>query len=110
MSRHSYSSSTWVEVCAFWGMVVAAFSHFFGGLFNALLGWLHDLDPKMVNILGRVANICQLLGSIALLVAIAVPAYQFVKYKSKGWKVFYWIALVLFILGVVFGITALSGF
>ena len=101
-----YSSVTWTEICAFWGMVIAAFTHFFGGLFRALVNWAFS-DSKVGSVLNSIANICQLLGNIALLVAIAVPAYQFVKYKSKGWRVFYWIAFVLFILGVVFGVAIL---
>ena len=93
---------TWTELCAFWGMVVAAFTHFFGGLFHAIV---KIFDVK--GVLTSVANICQLLGNIALLVAIALPAYQLVKYRTKGWKTFYWISLVLFILGVGFGFTIL---
>ena len=106
MSRYNSYSVTWVEICAFWGMVVAAFSHFFGGLFNALVKWIFN-NSKAGNVLTSIANICQLLGSVALLVAIALPAFQFVKYKSKGWKIFYGVSLVLFILGVVFGIAIL---
>lgn len=101
MSKRS-STFTWTEICAFWGMVVAAFTHFFGGLFHAIVR-LFDV----AGILTTIANICQLLGNIALLVAIALPAYQFVKYRTKGWRIFYVIALILFILGVVFGIAIL---
>ena len=97
---------TWVELCAFWGMVVAAFTHFFGGLFRALVNWAFS-NSTAGNLLTSIANICQLLGNIALLVAIALPAYQFVKYRTKGWRIFYWVALVLFILGVVFGVAIL---
>ena len=102
MSR-GYSSSTWAEICAFWGMVVAGFTHFFGGLFKALVRWFFS-DSSFANILIKIADVCTLLGNIALLIAIALPAWQFVKYKSKGWRIFYWISLVLFILGVVFGV------
>ena len=102
MSRR-YASSTWTEICAFWGMVVAGFTHFFGGLFRALVRWAFS-DSNAGRILTRIADICALLGNIALLIAIAIPAYQFVKYKSKAWRIFYCIALVLFILGVVFGV------
>ena len=102
MARHSYSV-TWTEICAFWGMVVAAFTHFFGGMFHALVR-LFFSDSKAASLLTNIANICQLLGNVALLIAIALPAYQFVKYKTKGWRIFYWVSLILFILGVVFGI------
>ena len=98
-----YSTVSWTEICAFWGMVVAAFTHFFGGLFKALVRWAFS-DSKVGSTLLRIADICSLLGNIALLIAIAVPAYQFVKYKSKGWRVFYWVSLILFILGVIFGV------
>ena len=93
----------WSEVCAFWGMVIAGFTHFFGYFFNALVKWAFN-DKSIGNTLIRVANILTLLGNIALLIAIAIPAYQFVKFKSKGWRTFYWIGLVLFILSVVFGV------
>ena len=105
MSRR-YSTVSWTEVCAFWGMVIAGFSHFFGGLFRALVNWAFS-DSNAGRVLNNIANILQLLGNIALLVAIALPAYQFVKYKTKGWRIFYWVSLVLFILGVVFGVAIL---
>lgn len=103
MAKRTYSTITWTEVCAFWGMVIAAFTHFFGGLFSALVNWafksgaVHDVLTTMVNVL-------TIIGNIALLLAIALPAYQFVKHRSKGWKIFYWIAFALFVIGVVFGI------
>ena len=45
-----------------------------------------------------------MLAKIALLVAIAIPAYDWVKYKKTAWRVTYWIALVIYVFGVVFGI------
>ena len=98
MSRRA-STFTLTEICAFWGMVVAAITHFLGGLFHALVR-LFDIG----GILSSVANICQILGNVALIVAIALPAYQYVKYRTKGWRIFYVIALVMFILGVGLGI------
>lgn len=66
-----YSSVTWTEICAFWGMVIAGFTHFFGGFFRALVKWAFD-DGNVARILNRIADICTLLGNIALLVAIAL--------------------------------------
>jgi len=97
-----YSSVTWTEICAFWGMVIAGFTHFFGGIFRALIKWA--LSGNIANFFNDLVYILTLIGNIALLVAIALPAYQFVKYKSKGWRVFYWIAFALFLVGVVFGV------
>ncbi len=97
-----YSSVTWTEICAFWGMVIAGFAHFFGGIFRALIKWA--FSGNIANFFNDLVYILTLIGNIALLVAIALPAYQFVKYKSKGWRVFYWIAFALFLVGVVFGV------
>ena len=102
MSRR-YSSYTWTEICAFWGMIIASVSYIFSGLFRFLVNWINDISHDVASILSLVSNIMSLLGSIALLVAIAIPAWQYVKYRSKGWKVVYWIALVVYVLGVGFG-------
>jgi ABC-type glycerol-3-phosphate transport system permease component len=80
----------YVKFCAFWGMAIAAILFVVGGILN----WLN---------LGTIASICNLIAQIALAVAIAVPAYGYVRGRSKGWKIFYWIALVIYIFGVVFG-------
>ena len=98
------SSHSWTQICAFWGMLIAAFSYLFDGLFNCLIKWIDNISYDLAHTLSTIASICKLLGSIALLVAIAAPAWEFVKYKRKVWKVFYWIALVVYILGVTFGL------
>ena len=85
MSRR-YSSYTWTEICAFWGMIIASVSYIFSGLFRFLVNWINDISHDVASILSLVSNIMSLLGSIALLVAIAIPAWQYVKYRSKGWK------------------------
>ena len=98
-----YSSATRTEICAFWGMVIAGFSHFFGGVFRALVKWVFG-GSKVAGLLNSAVNILTIVGNIALLVAIALPAYQFVKYRSKGWRIFFWIAFVLFVVSVVLGV------
>lgn len=99
-----YSVVTWTEICAFWGMVIAGFTKFFGGVFKATLEWIVK-EGAAHDILIKIHNTLSFLGDIALLIAIAVPAYQFVKYKSKGWRVFYWIAFAIFVVAVIFGNT-----
>lgn len=103
MSRKSYSTHTWTEICAFWGMVIAAVAYIFSGLFRFLINWIDGISHSVASVLNTISSVTQLLGSIALLIAIAIPAWQFVKYKSKGWRVCYWIALVIYVLGVGFG-------
>ena len=105
MSKH-YSTISWTEVCAFWGMVIAGFSHFFGGLFRALVNWALN-GSKVASLMLNIASILQLLGNIALLIAIAVPAYDFVRDKTRGWRIFYWVSFAFFVLGVIFGVAIL---
>ena len=61
-----------------------------------------------LSIINSIISVFTFLGNIALIIAVAIPAWQFVKYRSTGWKVVYWIALVGFALGAVLGL--LSGF
>lgn len=100
-----YSTVTWTEICAFWGMVIAGFSKFFGGVFHASLEWIPKAASSAGELLTKLYQALAFLGDIALLIAIALPAYQFVKYKSKGWRIFYWIAFAIFIVAVILGNT-----
>jgi hypothetical protein len=36
--------------------------------------------------------------------AVAIIAFQFTKGKKAGWKIVYWVALIVYATGVVFGI------
>ena len=81
-----------VKFCAFVALIVAAFTFTFGGLFN-----------------GSVAgNILDLIAKLALLVAIAFPAYTFSRGLSIVWRVIFWIALVIYILGCVLGMLSIN--
>ena len=66
------------------------------------LGWLFAGSA-----LGRIIN---LISKLALLGAIGIPAYQFVKNLSKGWKILYFILLAIYILGCVLEITSIKIF
>lgn len=81
--------------CAFWGILITA------ALFvaSSVIRWVtNDLDGLIF--------ILELLAKLALLVAVAFPAWDFVctRRKPKGWKVVYWIMLVIYVFGVVFGV------
>lgn len=82
MNRHD-----WSRLCAFWGIVIST------ALF-VVLTILHWIGGN----LGTVETILDLIAKIALLIAVAVPGYDFVCGKRIGWKVTYWVALVLYIL------------
>lgn len=88
-----------VRLCAFWGMAVAAVLYLVSGLINLIAKYTGGLGET----LQRVVGIFSLLGNIAIIVAIALPAYSYVVGKGHTWRVVYWILLSVFVLGVVFG-------
>ena len=88
------NKNDFVRACAFWGILIAATVFVVGGILSLI-------DP---NGLGTIINILDLVAKVALLVAVAIPAFDWVKYKKVGWKVTYWIALAVYVFGVVFGI------
>lgn len=92
MSRRYYSSVSATEICAFWGIVIAV----------ALLVVTAFLRMFGAN-LGTIASILDLVAKIALLVAVALPAYGYVRGRAMGWKVTYWVALILYIVFIVLG-------
>jgi hypothetical protein len=85
-------SKTFSVVCAFWGLLIAASVFVVSGIFNAF------------GMLAGVVGILDLVGKVALFLAVAVTAFQFVKDKKTGWKVTYWIVVIVYAVGVVFGI------
>ncbi len=42
-----------------------------------------------------------MVSMIALLIAVAIPAYDYVRGKKQGWKIAYWAALVAYICGII---------
>lgn len=108
MSRYS-KSYTWAEFCAFWAIVISGFSYLLGGLIRLILSFLKDVAPKTVNMINSVIGIFTFLGNLALIIAVAIPAWQFVRYRRVGWKVVYWIALIGFALGAVLGMLGSLG-
>ena len=86
------SKNDFVRACAFWGILVTAVLF----VVHGILTWC-GVGASIVSIL-------DLLAKIALLVAVAIPAYDWVKYKKTGWKVTFWIMLAIYVFGVVFGV------
>ncbi len=94
------------KFCAFWGMAIASIMYICSGVINFSIELIGKISPETKNVLNQTVGIFQLLGNIAIIIAIALPAYGFVSGRVKGWKIFYWIVLVIFALGVVFGMIA----
>ena len=81
-----------VKLAAFWALVIAA------GL--ALLVWLFGLFDAN---LGRLQSALSLISVIMLIIAVGLAAWEFVKSKSQGWKIAYFVALAVWLLSVLFG-------
>ncbi|MDE5942628.1 MAG: hypothetical protein K2H30_00275 [Clostridia bacterium] len=89
--------------CAFWGMAIASIMYICSGVINLLIKFVDSISSKTAGVLSQTVSVFTLLGNIAMIIAIGLPAYGFVRGRTKGWKVFYWIVLIIFALGVVFG-------
>lgn len=98
-TKSTTSNGEILRFCAFWGMAVAAVLYLISGLIACIAQWTGEVGAT----LQRICGIISLLGSIAIVIAIAFPAYSYVRGKSKTWKILYWIFLAVFLLGVVFG-------
>lgn len=85
-----------VHLCAFLALAAAAIILLIG----PLLGWLlrETGGGVIVTALNTVAQYC-------LLIAIAIPAWMFVRGKRKGWKIFYFVVLAVYIAGTILGVT-----
>ena len=79
-----------VKACAFFGILISAILFVVGAIMN----WCG---------LGNITYIFNLIASIALLIAVAFPAWDYVKYRGKAWRILYWVVLIIYIFGCVFG-------
>ncbi len=88
-----------VKFCAFWGLAIAAILFVVTGIL--------DYCNLQINVVDWIIKIFRLLGELALLVAVAVPAWKYVRGAHHGkliWIIQYIVFLVVYILGCVFGI------
>ena len=60
----------------------------------------NEYDPALLK---RSNSVLELIGKLALLVAIAFPAYEYSRRLHKAWRIIFWIALVIYVLGCVLG-------
>ena len=83
-----------VKFCSFWALVLAA-----------LLIFVYNVLPQIgINITGKVFGILGLIKDVALLLGIAFGAYAYADSKGKGWRITFWIAIILYLGAAVFGI------
>ena len=90
------AKNSFIRICSFIGILISAVVFVVAGI----LSWFGGN-------LGTIGSILNLVAALAMLVAVAFPAWDYVKYKSTGWKVVYWVALVIYVFGCVFGMIPL---
>ncbi len=95
---HSSGTSVWeiVKVCAYIAMVIAAVA--------ALLAFVFGLLAKCgvhIDWAGRVTGICNTIAQIALIVAVVIPAYHYMRPRSAVVRAFFWVAVIFLVLGLV---------
>lgn len=93
------------KFCAFWGIAIASILFVAGGIIGLLIRFVNSIGGSDVaGVLSTICTVMSFLASLALLVGIAIPAYRYVSGKGKGWKIFYWVVLVIYACGIVFGL------
>lgn len=84
------------KFCAFWGLAIAAMLFIASAVLNIV--------GKYVTVSATLFDVFDILAKAALLAAIGIPAYAYVRGRGKNWKIFYWVALIIYALGVVFSV------
>lgn len=105
----SYTRHDITKSCAFWGMVISGFAYLLSGILKVSNAMLARVWPQLAGFFASLVSILTFIGNIAIILAIAIPAWQVVAYRSKGWKIVYWIAFVGFALGSVLGLLGSLG-
>ena len=83
-----------IRICAYFALLISASIFLFGGLVN----WLNWSG------LSKAVGILDIIGKILLIIGVAIPAHEFTSGKRIIWKILYWVALIIYVLGCVFGI------
>ena len=96
-TTHHTTRWRYTDLAAFIALVTSAILLLIG----PIMRWIFNatsVGSLVLQILNVTAMVC-------LLIAVAIPAWYFVRGKRKGWRVFYWIMLAIYILATVFGVT-----
>ena len=75
---------------------------FFALVIVAVLIVVNNLLPLVgIEIKGMLFSILNTVKEVFILIVIGLSAYNFIAYKSKTWKIIYWVGVALFVAGVV---------
>ena len=95
-TTHTTTDNDVTKFCAFWGLAIAAIA----ACISFVLGILRVCGVQW-GLLQRVVGICNTISQIALLVAVIIPAYKYVRGKSAVYRAFFWVAVIFLVLGLV---------
>ncbi|MCD8307758.1 MAG: hypothetical protein LUD51_06010 [Clostridia bacterium] len=96
------------KTVAFWGLALAAITFIVAAIINLVNRFAGIFDGDLGATLKLVMNIFELLSKVFILLAVALPAYSYVRGRKRGWKIFYWVALAVYILCVVFDVVSIA--
>ena len=75
---------------------------FFALVIVAILIVVNNLLPIVgVEIKGVVFSVLNTIKEVFILIVVGLSAYNFVADKTKGWKITYLVAMILFVAGIV---------
>lgn len=83
-----------IRTCTYFALVLAAAIFLFNGIVTKL----------EISGLSHLTWVFNLIGQILLVIGIAFPAYDFTCGKHRAWRIIFWISLVVYVFGCVFGV------
>lgn len=91
-SKQTGSKSSFSKFCAFWGIALAALLFVVKGILQIVKS-VFDVESAGLN---SCMTAFDFIAKLALLVAVGIPAYGYVRKKKIGWKIAYIIAIVFY--------------
>lgn len=99
-SKRAPSKSSFSKFCAFWGITLAATLFVTNGILQIIKKLFED--EKALAGIDSCMKAFDFVAKLALLVAVAIPAYAYVSKKKLGWKITYIFAIVFYAVFIVF--------
>ena len=96
-TTHTNDTGSAAKFCAFWGLVFSAAA----GITSAVFWLLLKLGVPGIEWANTAISICNILSTVGMLVGVGLAAWMYVRGKAKGWKIVFWIAFGLYVLGIL---------
>ena len=68
------------------------------------IAWVLRIIAQWVGELSSVANICVSISSLFLLAVVIYVSYDFARRQTKGWRILWWVLVIVSLLAVFVGI------